>query len=312
MALEEKDLVLLNKPFVASDHKFLNDLIYLHEEPIAERLDLVDPAWSFQIQSITTRPNAGEGGKDVATVTVHASLIVKGVARHGVGMAVVQKTNPIAEVKWENNVKKNTGNFYTNEANEAEKSAVTDALKRCARMFGIGRYLLTIPKGTVKDVKQLEKWLKDTYGDFQKISKPVYHDESPVPASEADPLDPDTYLGKEEDSNVTPDKKWFITVMALTKPFYSETKHQENSLNKAWREKLIHGSMLPRLAAITMLLHRIEEDKKLSPEEAKSLVIAALGGGVNDWMKKNKDNFAKAWEIVQNYITQASQQEIPF
>lgn len=181
MALDNQDLALLNKPFVASDHKFLGDLIYLHEEPIAERLDLVDPAWSFQIQSITTRPNAGEGGKDVATVTVHASLIVKNVARHGVGMAVVQKTNPIAETKWENGTKKNTGNFYTSEANEAEKSAVTDALKRCARMFGIGRYLLTIPKNTVKDAKQLEKWLKDTYGDFQLVTKPVYHDDSTAP-----------------------------------------------------------------------------------------------------------------------------------
>lgn len=193
MTLEDKDLALLNKPFVASDHKFLNDLIYLHEEPINERLDSVDPAWSFQIKSIVTRDNAGEGGKDIGTVTVHASLIIKGVARDGVGMAVIQRTNPIKESLWDKaqNRKVETGVIYTSEANEAEKSAATDALKRCARMFGIGRYMLTIPKGAVKDEKQLAKWLKEVYGDFQALAKPVYHDEVAAP----DPLALETHLG---------------------------------------------------------------------------------------------------------------------
>lgn len=146
MALEKADLELLAKPLPVSAHEFLNGLVYLTEEPINERLDEVDPAWHFNIISIVTRDNAGTGGNDVGTVTVHGRLIVKGTARDGVGMAVVQKTKS-----------------GTSEANEAEKSAATDALKRAARMFGIGRYILTMGKNAVTNEAQLRAWLKQHY-----------------------------------------------------------------------------------------------------------------------------------------------------
>jgi len=76
-------------------------------------------------------------------------------------MGTIQKTNPIKETVWDNasRSKKETGNTYTTEANEGEKSAATDALKRCARLFGIGRYLLTLPDN-VKDVDSMARWLK--------------------------------------------------------------------------------------------------------------------------------------------------------
>lgn len=168
MALDRKDLELLAKPFPVEAHKFLNDLIYLHEEPVCERLDEVDPSWAWEIVSVSTRPNAGEGGKDVGTVTVHGRLTIKGVSRDGVGMATIQRTNLIEETRWDDTQKKKvkTGNQYTNEANEAEKSASTDALKRATRMFGIGRYLLTMGKGIITDDKKLATWLKQHYPDL--------------------------------------------------------------------------------------------------------------------------------------------------
>lgn len=150
----------LKKPFAASDHEFLNGLTYLREEPITERIEQIDPAWSFTVHSVAVRDNAGQGGKDIYTVTVHAAMTIKGVTRENVGMAVVQKTDLKDEMVWNNQTRKKepTGVQYTSEANEAEKSATTDALKRCSRLFGIGRYLLTLPKD-VKDEHSLQQWL---------------------------------------------------------------------------------------------------------------------------------------------------------
>lgn len=180
MPLTKQDLELLSKPFPAKVHKFLGGLPYLHEEPVGMRLDMVDPSWSWEIIKIERRANAGEGGKDVGTVVAHGRLTVGGVSRDGIGMATIQQTNPIEKEKWENGTKKKTGEWYTNEANEAEKSAATDAFKRAFRMFGGGRYLLTIPKDekgklTVQNITQLDKWLKDTYGEIEDV--PSFHDE---------------------------------------------------------------------------------------------------------------------------------------
>jgi hypothetical protein len=111
MSLTHQDLELLSKPFPAKAHKFVDNKPYIHEVPVGQRLDAVDPSWEWHIVKIERRPNAGEGGKDVGTVYVHVSLIVKGVRRDGVGMAVIQQTNPLPVVKWENGVKKNTGEF---------------------------------------------------------------------------------------------------------------------------------------------------------------------------------------------------------
>lgn len=160
MALTHDDLNALKATFAANEHEFLNGMAYIQEQPITDRIESIDPAWQFEIRAINVRDNAGEGGKDVFTVSVHAALTIKGVTRENVGMGTVQKSNPIKETVWNNETrrKEETGNTYTNEANEGEKSATTDALKRCARLFGIGRYLLTLPD-TVKDVGSMAKWL---------------------------------------------------------------------------------------------------------------------------------------------------------
>ena len=158
MTLTTEDLTALKATFAANEHEFLQGNAYIQEQPITDRIESIDPAWSFEIRGINVRANAGEGGKDVFTVAVHAALTIKGVTRENVGMGIVQRSNPIPETIWKNNKKEETGKQYTNEANEGEKAATTDALKRCARLFGIGRYLLTLPND-VKDMGSMERWL---------------------------------------------------------------------------------------------------------------------------------------------------------
>ncbi|GGQ92333.1 MULTISPECIES: Rad52/Rad22 family DNA repair protein [Deinococcus] len=87
-------------------------LAYVDARTVQDRLDAICPdAWSFEIEVIpgTTSP------------TVKGRLTVLGVAREDIG-----------------------------EAGEGEygtlKAAASDALKRCAVQFGIGRYLYDLPK----------------------------------------------------------------------------------------------------------------------------------------------------------------------
>jgi hypothetical protein len=190
MALDREDVKLLTYPFPAKAHKFVTDMPYLHEEAINDRLDLVDPSWGFKLNHVERRANAGEGGKDVGTIWAHVTMTVKGVSRDAIGMAVIQQTNPQEIKKWNNGKSEGTGEFYTSEANEAEKSATTDALKRAARMFGIGRYLLAIPKqnskSTVTNTQQMEAWLKASFGEIKDLVAFEYEDESPAPSIEID------------------------------------------------------------------------------------------------------------------------------
>ena len=113
--LDKQDLETLARPFAVQDHEFLNGLIYLREDDVTERLDEVDPNWIFEIISVS---------RGDSQVTVHARLTVKDITRDGVGMHVIATSKS------------------GNEVGEAEKSAATDALKRAARLFGVGRYLL--------------------------------------------------------------------------------------------------------------------------------------------------------------------------
>jgi hypothetical protein len=123
--------------FPVKSHEFLNGNTYITEEAITNRLDEVDPSWQFKKLDIH---------RDGTTVTAVYCMVVCGVERDGVGMASVQYG------------KDKSGNPTDREVNEAEKSAATDALKRCARLFGIGRYILEMGKA-VTDYRTLEQWL---------------------------------------------------------------------------------------------------------------------------------------------------------
>lgn len=119
MTLTADHIKVLSKPFQRNEHEFTRGFVYITEEAITARLDEVDPAWGFEIQHVGIRDGQG---------VCHARLTVKGVTRENVGMQSIETNS--------------TGR----EMGEAEKGATTDALKRCARLFGIGRYLLSAPK----------------------------------------------------------------------------------------------------------------------------------------------------------------------
>jgi hypothetical protein len=144
MTFTELDLVKLAYPFPAADHSFLQGAAYISEEAIGERIEKIDPAWSFHVDEMTTLGDS---------VIVRATMTIRGISRSGVG------GNPIQRDKKDGNGVYHELPLYTQADNgvNAFKSAATDAFKRCARLFGIGRYILGAPKEGVT----FDRWLKD-------------------------------------------------------------------------------------------------------------------------------------------------------
>lgn len=138
--LTAEHLRALHAPFSMKEHRFLEkkkgekvvaELAYVPEKPITTRLDEVDPSWTFRILS------KERGAKHVV---IHAVLTVREVSREGIGMQRID-----------------------DEYGEAEKGATTDALRRCARMFGIARYILDAPKWRGEFAPWLVQYQRD-YG----------------------------------------------------------------------------------------------------------------------------------------------------
>jgi len=138
--LTHEDVQKLTAIFLVQEHAFYRGNCYLEEQAISARLDEIDRGWSFLHKETIERGNQ---------ISMVYSLTVKGVIRDGVGTADILYT------------KKDP----SKEANEPEKSAATDALKRAARLFGLGRYILDIPRDSegntkVQNWNQLESWFK--------------------------------------------------------------------------------------------------------------------------------------------------------
>lgn len=125
MTLDTSDLQVLKRAFPRANHEFITGYVYLSEEAISNRIEEVDPAWTFEIQRLSR-----EGDQAICC----ARMTIKGVSREGVGMYKA-----------------------TGQSGEPEKSAATDAIKRCARLFGLGRYLLDAPK----EGQAFDRWLAD-------------------------------------------------------------------------------------------------------------------------------------------------------
>ncbi len=148
MPLTPDSLNVLKAPFLPEQHEFLRGMVYLTEGAITSRIEDVDPAWTLDIQHLYTRDNSA---------VCEARLTILGTARAGVGMANIKDT-------------KRDGTEY--DAADPEKSAATDALKRAARLFGVGRYLLDVPEN-VKDMESLARWLNGTPSRSPAPSKPA-------------------------------------------------------------------------------------------------------------------------------------------
>jgi len=133
--LTQSDIAILCKPFETSDHEFNRTYTYVREGAITSRIEQIDPSWSWQVLSVAQRDQQ---------CVVHGRLTISGVNRDGVGQATIEKGS------------------NGRDANEAEKSATTDAMKRAARLFGVGRYLLDSDEfvgDKAAKYAALEKWL---------------------------------------------------------------------------------------------------------------------------------------------------------
>lgn len=157
MTLTHEDLQVLQAPFALDDHEFINGYVYIREDAITARIEQIDPSWGL-IQS------------DYVIIdgqyNVSVNLVIKGVTRVGIGTAQA---------------------IFKNErlVNEPLKSAVTDALKRAARLFGIGRYLLQAPKE-----RDFSRWLAGLSGgqpaNVQRTSPKPAERRVPPPAPAQD------------------------------------------------------------------------------------------------------------------------------
>lgn len=155
MSLTREHLTLLAAPFKSEEHEFKppRGYIYIAETAICERIESIDPSWEWRIQSTQRYDNKGA----IATTIGHLTIL--GVTRGGDGQQAVefQKGTDI-------------------ESGEAEKGSETDALKRAARKFGIGRYLLDCPKDVKGYGRELDLWLKSLKN--APSQRPI---EAPVP-----------------------------------------------------------------------------------------------------------------------------------
>ena len=118
-------------------------VLYLQHTDVANRLDEVDPTWSF---AVTDQQFIGD------TVYVRAKLTIKGVTRENVG-----------------------------DGNDP-KSAASDALKRCAMLFGVGRHLYDTETVWVEYNEQRDRyrsWTVDDYDHASRNGKAPTSDEPP-------------------------------------------------------------------------------------------------------------------------------------
>lgn len=136
------DLAKLAYPFRRDDHDFLQGYVYIQEEAITERLDTVDPNWSLTVEEAVAYGDS---------IVCFSTLTVKGVKRSNAGGNPVQREKNDSTQLGKYAIADNGVNAY--------KAAATDALKRCARMFGIGRYLLSAPKTSKDDTRKFDEWL---------------------------------------------------------------------------------------------------------------------------------------------------------
>jgi len=191
--LTNEDVKALCERFKPGQHGFLpygGHKPYIEEFAITSRLDKVDPSWEWNFVSSNQRENQ---------LVYVGTLTIKGVTRFGVGMQAILTNDKEEEI------------------NEPEKSAATDALKRAARLFGVGRYLLVAPD-SVQNQQTLEAWFSKI--DRQRQSAAIESGDSVEETNEEAKPTPNTGTGKpprtpaqSESSNgngetVTPPKWW--------------------------------------------------------------------------------------------------------
>ena len=108
-------------------------LAHVDARAVQDRLDAICPdAWSFEMEVVQGAP----------TPTVKGRLTVLGVTREDIGEAPEGSNSPF-------------------------KAAASDALKRCAVQFGVGRYLYDLPR-------QWVDWDNERRGPKQGLELPEW------------------------------------------------------------------------------------------------------------------------------------------
>jgi hypothetical protein len=148
IGITQADSAKLTAPFAAKDHEFNRGFIYIEETAVCARIEEVDFSWEWK----TLEMSPAENG----IVTVVGVLTICGISRYGTGQQVIQLDGKDRET-----------------VGEARKGATTDALKRAARLFGIGRYLLQCPKEVKGPGSELDRWLKSLSGGKQAPIAPA-------------------------------------------------------------------------------------------------------------------------------------------
>lgn len=237
----------LNAPFAVGEHEFHRGYVYLSEEAISRRLDTVAAGWTWELFQPDVRVT--DAGVYIAQ---RGRLTIAGVFRDGVGMAApVLNKNKDSEV------------------NEPEKSAATDAFKRAARMFGIGRYLLSTPEW-VKDHEALKKWLGGASQQRQAPQaapqaapqqRPAPQPSAPAP-QHPNPQPGDVARGDQLEAwlNEHPSDaqrlysaaKGVLMTVALRLLYGNNTHHMKASLEKHEKEGLLKPDMTVAAALIAL------------------------------------------------------------
>lgn len=258
MALTNEDLQTLARPFRFADHSFLRGFVYLSEEAITARIEEVDTSWGWAILDSRV-----ENNRSVYT----GRLTINGVSKDGVGM---QKIDDVGE---------------------SDKGASTDALKRAARLFGVGRYLLGAPKGSGDEASPAFKtWLAEQ----QKAAGVGVPTAAPANASPAPAERPQqgnvtdaadkfkaTYSGKapvgRENKPVVRDWK---TVFAAVRDFYAE-EDDENAKAHWWNgtvKKLEKDGVITDAMKDNEVIKAITRYKQ---QQAADAQFAAIPGAFN-------------------------------
>lgn len=112
-------------------------VLYLQHTDVADRLDMIDPSWEFKINETINRDVMDNQGKIVRTVIVcRGVLTLKGAHRENYGEG------------------------------DDHKSAASDCFKRCAMLFGVGRYLYDQDKQWVPYNPEKDKFRVWTIKDY--------------------------------------------------------------------------------------------------------------------------------------------------
>lgn len=230
--LTQEDLTILRSPFAIQEHKFLNGKVYLAEKAVITRLEDVDPSFSFVIQRSYTRDHFA---------IVEARMTMKDVSRDGIGMFPLTLKTKAGEII---------------DAAEPEKSAATDALRRCARLFGVGRYLLEAKN--VKDHHDLERWLSGDKNAPPSPQKPPSSDFQQNIVSEV--VTPENGL-KSPNSNYSEGvtQNWADAFQHLMKyptlvEAIPQNNQRANTLNKLHKAGQFNGASFAQ--AIEIILNR--------------------------------------------------------